>query len=98
MIGTRSGSGNSGSLAAAHPVRDVSLFVSRMSPDTDGEALRAHVEEIAGATTTCDALPQKHENYKSFKVVIKGIQKGSIPDLYLPENWPQDILVKRWFD
>ena len=78
----------------------MSIFVSRLSPDVDVEALRAHVEQLAGVegTTECQQQEQRHHSYKSFKVVIRGMLKERIPDLYKPENWHKDVLVKRWFN
>ena len=95
-IGTKTGTG----VTAARPVRDVALFVSRLSPDTDPEALRAHVEEISGVegTTECARLEQRHPNYVSFKVSIKEFPKNKIAELYKSENWHQDVLVKIWFN
>ena len=95
-IGTKAGTG----VAAARPVRDVALFVSRLSPDVDPEALRAHVKEIAGVqgTTKCEKLEQRHPNYISFKVSLKEFPKDRIAELYKSENWHQDVLVKRWFN
>ena len=95
-VGTKTGTG----VAAARQVRDVALFVSRLSPDVDPESLRAHVEEIAGieGTTECEKLEQRHSNYVSFKVSIKEFPKNNIAELYKSENWHQDVLVKRWFD
>lgn len=97
VIGTRTGS----TLTAARPLRDVSLFVSRLSPDVGSEVLCAHVESIAGVpvgATTCEQLPQRHQSYVSFKVTISGMPKENIASLYEPENWDKDILVKRWFN
>ena len=96
IVGTKAGTG----VAAARPVRDVALFVSRLSPDVDPEALRTHVEEIAGVrgSTECEKLEQRHPNYVSFKVSIKGYPKDKIAELYKSENWHQDVLVKRWFN
>lgn len=96
VIGTRTGS----TLTAARPLRDVSLFVSRLSPDVASEVLCAHVESIAGVVgaTTCEQLPQRHQSYVSFKVTISGMPKEKIAILYEPENWDKDILVKRWFN
>nr|XP_027209908.1 uncharacterized protein LOC113803337 [Penaeus vannamei] len=55
-------------------MRDVSLFISRLAADVDLEVLRAQVEEIAGVagSTTCELQPQRHSNYKSCKVIVKG--------------------------
>ena len=94
-IGTKVGTG----VTAARAVRDVALFVSRLSPDVDPEALRAHVEEIAGieGTTECEKLAQRHPSYVSFKVSIKEFPKDRIAELYKSENWHQDVLVKRWY-
>ena len=96
VIGTR----NSANLTAARPLRDISLFVTRLAPDVDGEVLRAHVEELVGeeGSTTCELQPQRHPSYRSFKVIIKGMMKEHIVNLYDPGNWDKDILVKRWFD
>lgn len=96
IVGTRSGTG----ITAVRPVRNIALFVSRLSPNVDPEALRAHVEEIAGVegSTECEPLTQRHPNYISFKITIKEMPKENIGELYKPENWHQDILVKRWFD
>ena len=96
VIGTRTGNG----IPAVRPVRDVALFVSRLSPDVDPEELRAYVEELAGVkgTTLCESLQQRHPSYLSFKIKIGKMPKEKIAELYKPENWHQDILVKRWFD
>ena len=95
-IGTKTGTG----VTAARPVRDVDLFVSRLSPDVDPQALKAHVEEIVGVegTTECEKLEQRHSSYVSFKISIKALPKDKIPELYKSENWHQDILVKRWYN
>ena len=96
VIGTRTGTG----IPAVRPVRDVALFVSRLSPDVDPEALRTYVEELAGVkgTTLCQPLQQRHPSYLSFKIKIGQMPKEKIAELYKPENWHQNILVKRWFD
>ena len=95
-IGSKIGTG----VTAARPVRDVDLFVSRLSPDVDPQALKAHVEEIVGVegTTECEKLEQRHSSYVSFKISIKALPKNKIPELYKSENWHQDILVKRWYN
>ena len=97
VIGTRAGASR---LTAAQPVRDVNLFVSRLSPDVDGEVLKAHLEEIVGSEKdiVCEALAQRFPDYRSFKVVIKGMPKDNIADLYKPDNWDKNILVKSWFN
>jgi len=81
-------------------MRDVSLFISRLAADVDLEVLRAQVEEIAGVagSTTCELQPQRHSNYKSCKVIVKGVPKENVKNFYEPLNWDEDILVRRWFD
>ena len=96
VIGTR----NSQGLNAALPLRDVNLFVSRLSPDVEAELLRAHVEEITGVkgTIDCELQPQRYPTYRSFKILIKGMPKEKTTELYKPENWPNGVLVKKWFN
>lgn len=96
VIGTR----KNATLSAARQMRDVSLFISRLAADVDLEVLRAQVEEIAGVagSTTCELQPQRHSNYKSCKVIVKGVPKENVKNFYEPLNWDEDILVRRWFD
>ena len=97
MVGTR----KNAILIAAQQFRDVNLFVSRLSSDVDIDVLRAQVKEISGvmeSDITCELQPQKHPNYKTCKVIIKKVPKESIARLYEPENWDENILVRRWFD
>ena len=62
--------------------------------------LRAQVEEIAGTAEAieCELLPQRHPNYRSCKVTIKGVLKESVMKFYEPDNWDENILVRRWFE
>ena len=95
VIGTRSSAG----LTAARPLRDITIFVSRLAPEVESEVLQKHVESIVGVegTTTCELQPQRHPSYVSYKVTVKGMLKENIEHIYRPENWDRDILVKRWF-
>ena len=66
----------------------------------DIEVLKAQVKESANAPEacgTCEILPQKHSNYKSCKVIIKGMPKEGIAGLYEPEKWDENLIVRRWF-
>ena len=93
------GRGEGSALKAAQPMRNITLFVSRIQPDIASELLLSHVSQIAGVTTVeCEQLEQKHSHYQSFKVTIKGMTHSKIKDLYKPENWDKDILVRRWYD
>ncbi len=94
------GTGGGNVLRAVRPVRDVELFVTRLSPDVEIEALQSHVEALAGVTrgVTCDKLPQRRDHYISCKVTIKGMVRENIAELYKADNWDKDILIKRWFN
>ena len=63
----------------------------------DIEILKNQVKESAGVPETnisCEIQPQRHLNYKSCKIIIKGVSKERIAGLYEPENWDEDILVR----
>ena len=97
IVGTR----KNPTLIAAQQFRDINLFVSRLPSDVNVEILRAQVKENAGvleSDITCELQPQKHANYRTCKVIIERVPKERIACLYDPENWDENILVRRWFD
>lgn len=92
------GRGSGALLGAAPTLRDVTLFVSRLRPDVPVDNLMSHVKEIAGVEIVeCEQVEQRHPNYRSYKVCIKGINRDRIKDLYNPDNWDSGLLVKRWY-
>ena len=93
------GTGEGGSLKAAQPLRTITLFISRLQPDIASEVLLGHVSRVAGVTTVeCEQVEQRYSHYRSFRVTIKAMPQNRVKDLYSPENWDKDILVRRWYD
>ena len=95
VIGTKESTG----LLAAEPMKNVSLFVSRLQPSVLGEELKVHIVNISGSNkVVCEKLPAKHESYVSFNIAIGDLKKNKIPDLFQSENWPKGIVVKKWYE
>lgn len=93
------GKGDGRTLKAAQPLRNMTLFVSRLQPEIASELLISHVSHIAGVSTVdCEQVDQRHSHYRSFKVSIKAMLQSKVKDLYNPESWDKDILVRRWYD
>ena len=84
---------------AAEPLTNLSLFVSRLQPQVSSEELRIHVINISGKeSVNCEKLLTKHQNYVSFKITIKDLERSKISNLFQSANWPKGILVKKWYE
>ena len=87
------GKGEGTLLKAAQPLRDVSLFVSRLQPDVTSDVLQGHVSHLAGVTTVeCEQVHQRHSHYRSYKVIINAMPRDKIKELYKPESWIETSL------
>ena len=89
---------NATSLCAASPRRDIQLFISRLKVNVTSDDLKTHITDISKTNDIdCEIQEQKHNSYISYKVSVRNIEKNIIPNMYMPENWPTGILVKRWY-
>ena len=91
------GTTKNATVTAASWLHNVSLSVSHLTYDVDIEVLWAQIKEnadVSNVDITCKMQPQRHSNYKSCKIKMKGMPMERITGLYEPENWDEDILVR----
>lgn len=72
------------------------LFISRLSPETSERDLNDFVKlQFSHATDiVCTKLKTRFDTYSSFRITMTGI---SFKDSLNPENWPDGVLIKRFF-
>lgn len=72
------------------------VFLSRLDPSTKEEEIDSYVKNQFSELkkVECMQLKTRYETYSSFKVSLYGV---SFKDSLLCENWPEGILVKRYF-
>lgn len=72
------------------------VFLSRLDPSTKEEEIDSFVKNQFSELkkVECKQLKTRYETYSSFKVSLYGV---SFKDSLLCENWPEGILVKRYF-
>ena len=74
--------------------RNVSLFVSRLDPEVETYKVKAHVNDTFSVSFECERLNTRYDTYSSFKV--EGYCKDPSA-FYDSENWPENVLVRRFF-
>jgi uncharacterized coiled-coil protein SlyX len=86
--------GKAGQTGLSSKGRFVSLFVSRLEPDIEAEKIQTYIKSKFNVTFECEKLKTKYDSYASFKL------QGFCVDpsvFYKAENWPENILVRRFF-
>ena len=73
---------------------NVSLFVSRLKPETEPAAIEDYIVDVFNVSMTCEKLKTKFNFYSSFK--IEGYCKN-IEEFYNPDKWPDSVLVRRYW-
>ena len=82
-------------IKAVKSVRRVSLFVSRLPPDTDAQTIQEYVKEQVGATeVVATRLKSRFDSYASYRL---DLSDPSVSDVLDPEIWAQGLLVRRFF-
>ena len=82
-------------IKAVKSVRRVSLFVSRLPPDTDAETIQEYVKEQVVATeVVATRLKSRFDSYASYRL---DLSDPSVSDVLDPEIWAQGLLVRRFF-
>ena len=74
--------------------RFVSLFVSRFEPDVETEKVKQYVNGTFDVSFECEKLKTRYNSYASFNIY------GYCSDtskFYSAENWPENILVRRFY-
>ena len=76
--------------------RPAEVFLSRLRPETSCEEVHHFAQsQFSTATSiTCTQLKSKFDSYSSFHLTIQGI---SFSDSINPNNWPEGVLVKRFY-
>ena len=90
VIGTNNGT----SSLKVKTGRFVSLFVSRLDPETTHEDLETFFRDTHKLAATCTQLTTKHDSYASFKV--DGMC-DSAADLYNSDKWPAGVYLRKFF-
>lgn len=87
---------NSGIKSVCPMFKPAEVFLSRIHPDTkEDEILVFAKKQFQNATDVqCEKLSTKYNTYNSFKVSLSGIAFRDSVNL---NNWPEGILVKRYF-
>ena len=88
--------GTSSSTALGQTSRKrISLFVTRLKPETTPTDIQNYVKEQFNVDASCEKLETKFDSYSSFKI---SCVCDSIDKFYDSENWPQNILVRRFYE
>ena len=93
ILGT-SASPNSRLSSSETHKRLVSLFVTRLDPDTDVDRVKDYVKSKFKVDFKCVKLDTKYDTYSSFN--IEGFCENPA-DFYKCENWPENILVRKFY-
>ena len=73
----------------------VSLFISRLKPETSVKSVTDYIKSSFQVDMKCEKLKTKYEGYSSFKV------EGLCDDrsiFFNAEKWPKSTLVRRFFN
>ena len=82
-------------IKAVKSVRRVSLFVSRLPPDTDADMIQEYAKEQVGAMeVVATRLKSRFDTYASYRL---DLSDPSVSDVLNPEIWAQGLLVRRFF-
>jgi hypothetical protein len=102
------GRATSNKLSAAKIMKPIRLFVSRLSPDCDSSSVVSFVHDsllpLRGnfnkEDISCQKLKTKFDSYSSFCVTIlveDSVRQSSLEHLLKAEEWPLDVLVRKFY-
>ena len=72
----------------------VAKYIGYLDNSTQPEDIRALLDEHQVETISLDPIPQKHNRFKSFKLVVKKSQLSIVED---GKMWPEGVLVGRFW-
>ena len=75
--------------------RFVSVFVSRLDPNTSPSALEQCIMDTHKLAAKCTQLKVKYNSYTSFKVEV---MCDSVSIFYNPEKWPAGLYLRKFFN
>ena len=82
-------------IKAVKSVKRMSLFVSRLPPDTDAKVVEEYAkEQVGAAAVVATKLKTRYESYESYRL---DVTDPSVSDVLDPELWAQGLLVRRYF-
>ena len=74
--------------------RYISLFVSRLSPESTCDDVTSFVKQsLKTSDVQCEKVAQRYSGHSSIKVDIR---IDHTKDVFDPENWPDELLI-RWY-
>ena len=91
VIGT---SVNAGRISLKGADLTVAKYIGYLDNETQPEDIRALLDEHQVETISLDPIPQKHNRFKSFKLVVKKSQLSIVED---GKIWPEGVLVGRFW-
>ena len=74
--------------------RHISLFVTRLDPDTDPGEVKDYVKSKFKADLNCTKLKTRYDSYSSFK--IEGFCEN-IDEFFKADNWPCNVLIRKFY-
>ena len=72
----------------------VAKYIGYLDNSTQPEDIRALLDEHQVETISLDPIPQKHNRFKSFKLVVK---KSQLPIVEDGKIWPEGVVVGRFW-
>ena len=93
VVGT-SGMSSSFGLMGHKNGQFVSLFISRLKPETNVNVLQTFIKQTFKCELKCEKLATRFDSYASFRA--EGFCKDRTV-FYNTDKWPQSILVRRYF-
>ena len=71
------------------------VFISRLSPESTSKDIEDFINKTFKVShITCEKLKTKHNSYASFKIDMVVTDSTNV---FLPENWPDGVLVRKYF-
>ena len=73
--------------------RFVSVFMSRLDPNTTPSQLEQHIMDTHSLAAKCTQLKAKYNSYASFKVEV---MCDSVSNVYSPDKWPACVYLRKF--
>ena len=77
-----------------NPKRPLSVFISRLDPQTKTESIVSYVKNVFKMCAKCEKLHTRYDTYASFRVEVMN-DKAS--ELFDPAKWPSGVYLRKFF-